>query len=212
MSSGSREDYLINILRLSEDSGVVRTSKLANFMGVSPASVTEMLNILSESGFVHYEKYKGVSLTDEGMNYAKNIRRKHHIMERFLSEFLDVEDNLAHEEACLMEHSVSDDSVNKICRMIGSKMDGDCSTCTDPCGPKDRISDLTSIKCNESCRISHLKGSDSREISELLSIGFIPGKEIKIDSFGDSNLTVNISGSSVSVDNDSARCIFIVRN
>ncbi len=50
MGSENREDYLINILRLSEGKGVVRTSELASYMKVAPASVTEMLRVLSEAG------------------------------------------------------------------------------------------------------------------------------------------------------------------
>ena len=133
MGSENREDYLINILRLSEGKGNVRTSELASYMKVAPASVTEMLRVLSDAGYVNYVKYQGVSLTPEGLNYARNIRRKHHIMERFLTDVLDMDPESAHTQAHAVEHSLSDDAANKICRIAGTKTDSDCSTCDNPC-------------------------------------------------------------------------------
>ena len=56
MSTDNREDYLINILRLTEGKGVVKTTELANYMNVSPASVTEMLKVLKNGRFCIAEK------------------------------------------------------------------------------------------------------------------------------------------------------------
>ena len=100
MSTDNREDYLINILRLTEGVGTVKTTEIANYMGVAPASVTEMLKTLSKEGLVNYERYRGVSLTEEGIAAAKNLRRKHHIMERFLTDVLEVDHQSAHDNAC----------------------------------------------------------------------------------------------------------------
>ena len=133
MSTDNREDYLINILRLTDGTGVVKTTELANYMDVSPASVTEMLKVLQKEGLVNYEKYKGVSLTDEGNIKARDLRRKHHIMERFLTDVLEIDHQDAHDQACAVEHSISEDTANKMCRMIGTKVDGDCGTCQNPC-------------------------------------------------------------------------------
>ena len=182
MSSDSREDYLINILRLSEEGETVRTSKLASFMNVAPASVTEMIKILSDSGYVEYEKYRGVKLTEEGLKYARSIRRKHHVMERFLTEILDKDHKEAHEEACLMEHSVSDESVDKLCRIIGTKISEDCSTCTNPCNNNTETINISDLKVGESKKISYLKSGDSNKIKKLLSMGFIPGRTVKLES------------------------------
>ena len=63
MTTGNREDYLINILRLTEGEGVAKTTELATYMNVSPASVSEMIKVLAKEGLVNYEKYKGVSLS-----------------------------------------------------------------------------------------------------------------------------------------------------
>ena len=107
MTTGNREDYLINILRLTEGEGVAKTTELASYMNVSPASVSEMIKVLAKEGLVNYEKYKGVSLTEEGLTYARQLRKKHHVLERFLTDYLNIDHKTAHEEACRMEHAIS---------------------------------------------------------------------------------------------------------
>lgn len=182
MSSGSREDYLINILRLSEGEGIVRTSKLASMMNIAPASVTEMLHNLSDAGLVNYEKYKGVSLTPEGLECAQSLRRKHHIVERFLTDVLDLDRQAAHDEACLMEHAISDDSANKMCRMMGARVDCDCGTCNNPCTDRSIQRSLTDLPIGEVSVISFLKSHDSSKVKKLISMGFVPGREISLES------------------------------
>ena len=90
MTTGNREDYLINILRLTEGDGVAKTTELASFMNVSPASVSEMVKILANEGLVRYEKYKGMSLTEEGLTQKE------------ISEYI----HIAHEEGmAVMAHA-----------------------------------------------------------------------------------------------------------
>lgn len=126
MTTGNREDYLINILRLTEGNSITKTTKIASCMKVSPASVSEMMKTLASEGLVKYKKYKGVSLTEKGIVYARQIRKRHHVLERFLIDYLDVDHKTAHEEACKMEHAISDESAIKMCHMIGTQIDQDC--------------------------------------------------------------------------------------
>lgn len=185
MSTDNREDYLINILRLSNGDSVVKTTELATYMGVSPASVTEMLKILQKDGLVNYEKYKGVSLTEKGCIEARTIRRKHHIMERFFTDMLDVDHQTAHDEAHAAEHAVSDETANRICRIIGPKVDCDCSTCTNPCGESDTsvvTVSLSNVESGFRGIISHLSSDDINTVKKLVSMGFVPGKEVEMNA------------------------------
>lgn len=185
MTSYEREDYLINILRLAGEHGTVKTTELAKFMDVTPASVTGMLKTLYKEGLVDYQRYQGVSLTEEGLEKAKDLRRKHHIMERFLTNVLDMDPESAHNEAHAIEHSLSDETANKICRMTGTKVDADCTTCDDPCTNRVRITDCVSaadMPAGESGIISHLSSEDSSVVRRLISMGFVPGREISIAS------------------------------
>ena len=208
MSSGSREDYLINILRLTEGDSTVRTSKLASFMGVAPASVTEMLHTLSEAGLVNYEKYKGVSLTKDGMEYAQSLRRKHHIVERFLTDVLDLDHQSAHDEACLMEHAISDDSANKMCRIMGSRVDCDCTTCNNPCNTCSDGHSLADLESGEAAVISYLRSDDASKVKKLLSMGFIPGREVTLDSKQNNGpRVVRIGDSVIAIDMELSKVI-----
>ena len=214
MSNGGREDYLINILRLSDGEGsTVRTSKLASMMGVAPASVTEMLHTLSDAGLVVYEKYKGVSLTPEGMEFAQNLRRKHHIVERFLTDVLDMDHQSAHNEACLMEHAISEDSANKICRIVGAKVDCDCKTCNNPCNQESSEFTIANMVSGEFAVISHLRSDDAAQVRKLLSMGFIPGRKIMLDSMHHNGpRVVRIGDSIIAIDQDLSKVVCLEVN
>lgn len=210
MSSENREDYLINILRLTEGTGNVRTSKLASYMNVAPASVTEMLRVLANAGYVNYVKYQGVSLTPEGLAYARNIRRKHHVVERFLVDILGIDHENAHEQACLMEHSISDDSINRICRMIGTKVDHDCSTCDNPCDGMTVI-DYTAaaMKPGEGAVISHLKAQDGATVKKLIAMGFLPGRNLRLETVDGDSMVFESEGNTIAVDKELAAVICV---
>lgn len=206
MITDNQEDYLINILRLSEKGGVVKTSALSKFMGVSPASVSEMLKILAEQGLVNYRKYKGVSLSEEGAEYARGIKRKHKIMERFLTDVLDVSDIEAHEEACKMEHVLSDGSAEKLSRIINVHADLGGQE-----NLKTQTRSLNAMEPGDEGVISHLKCDDSGKIRRLLSIGFVPGRKVKLDNRLSSKgpIIASIGGSSIALDTDLASLVFV---
>jgi len=209
MTTGSREDYLINILRLTQDKDVAKTTELAAVMDVSAASVSEMLKTLAGEGMINYEKYKGVSLTEKGMECARHIRKKHHIMERFLIDVLDADEDLAHEEACKMEHVISDESADKMCRMLGPFEE--CVRCDEECGVK-AGSTLTSVAPSSSAVISHLKSGDAAKVRKLISMGFVPGKTVKTDGgTGKGPRIYRIGSSAVALDSDLTDMIFVER-
>jgi DtxR family Mn-dependent transcriptional regulator len=215
MTTGNREDYLINILRLTEGEGTTKTTELASFMGVAPASVSEMLKILSNEGLVEYEKYKGVKLTESGLNYARHIRKKHHIMERFLMDVLNVDGQTAHNEACKMEHVLSDESAVKICQMVGTTVDSDCQSCSVPCKASTPsgvtiTAALSDLSPGERGVISHLRNNDAGVVKKLILMGLVPGRELTIDSAsGNGPLVVNVDDSVIALDSGMASSVFI---
>ncbi len=215
MSTDNREDYLINILRLTEGNGVVKTTELANYMKVSPASVTEMLKVLQKEGLVNYERYRGVSLTEEGNVRARDLRRKHHIMERFLTDILEIDHQDAHDQACAVEHSISDDAANKMCRMMGTKVDGDCGTCKNPCHSSTDTLDITTplseMKQGEKGSISHLSSEDASVVRRLISMGFVPGREVELSAtVSDKGARIiKIGETTIALDKDMASAVYV---
>ncbi len=217
MKHEGREDYLINILRLTEGKGNVRTSEIADYMDLSPGSVTEMLKILSREGYVNYERYHGVSLTPSGLEVARGLRRKHHIMERFLTGVLDMDDDAAHEQAHIMEHAISDDAAEKICRITGTSVDPDCSTCSNPCFDRDTSAasgeSLADLDVGQKGTISHLSSDDGSIIRRLISMGFIPGREVELSaSVSDKGARIiRLGQSSIALDRNMAAAIYVCK-
>ncbi len=214
MTSGSREDYLIEILRLTNGEGKVKNQELAERLNVSPASVSEMIKVLSNEGYVKYTRYVGAELTETGLEYARQIRRKHDLMERFLTEVLDVDPVTAHEEAHKMEHAISDESAQRICRIIGSPDNEDCKQCEDydphkeGCRIDTKLSDMIS---GEIGIISHLRSTVPAVIKRLISMGFVPGREICMDS----NISkagpkvVSVGNATFALDSETAESVFV---
>ncbi|MDR0523759.1 MAG: metal-dependent transcriptional regulator [Candidatus Methanoplasma sp.] len=215
MTTGNREDYLINILRITEGEGSAKTTELAAFMGVSPASVSEMLKALHSEGLVEYAKYKGVGLTEKGLNYARQIRKKHHIMERFLTDILDVDEETAHNEACKMEHVLSDESAVKICQVIGTDIDCDCQSCADQCkavslGGVRITAPLSDIVPGGHGVVSHIRSEDPETVKRLLGMGMVPGREVRMDGEQHgSTVLVHVDGSLVALDKSMASAVFV---
>lgn len=208
MTTGNREDYLINILRLTEDRPIAKTTELASLMGVSAASVSEMLKTLSKEGLVSYQKYKGVSLTETGMEQARHLRRKHHIMEKFLIDVLEKDEMLAHDEACKMEHVISDESAHRMCKMIGYEP---CDECAETCDSRGSGPiTLTQLKPSTQARISHIKCDDPNQVRKLISMGFAPGRPVRADKSPPKGpVIVRVGDSSVAMDTALTDMIYV---
>src|SRR6478672_3281974 len=92
MPSQTAEDYLERIHELIEQKGYARVVDIASSLKVREASVTSMVQKLDELGFLKYEKYRGLILTDKGREVARKIQGRHETLARFFSLFgLDAE-------------------------------------------------------------------------------------------------------------------------
>lgn len=95
----------------------VRNGDLANALGVSPASATEMVQRLAGKGLVDYVPYKGALLTDIGMVHGQKMKRRHRLAEVFL-ETISFQGN-AHATACRLEHAIDDDLEVALSLLLG---------------------------------------------------------------------------------------------
>ncbi|HET7626009.1 MAG TPA: transcriptional regulator MntR, partial [Verrucomicrobiae bacterium] len=108
--SQSAEDYLERIHELIEQKGYARVVDIASSLKVKQASVTAMVQKLDEAGYVHYEKYRGLVLTDTGRDVARKIQNRHETLSRFFSLFgLDAETQRRDIEG--IEHHLSPETV-----------------------------------------------------------------------------------------------------
>jgi DtxR family Mn-dependent transcriptional regulator len=118
MGRKSVEDYLKTVYILSRNGSSANTSEISRTMKIAPASVTEMLKKLAEKGYVKYSPYHGTTLTDDGRRIAEKVTRKHRLLERFLHDVLKIDNVKVHSQACEMEHSLSDDAEESLCRFL----------------------------------------------------------------------------------------------
>ena len=114
------EEYLEVLYRNGSNGEQVSTTQLSKELGIAPGSVTQMLKKLENLGYIEYTPYKGATLTDEGMKIAQKITRKHRILEKFLIEVLKIKEENVHEQACKMEHSLSDEAERALCTMLNN--------------------------------------------------------------------------------------------
>jgi len=123
------DQYLktIYVVQDSED-GPASTGSIADALGVSPASANEMIGKLEERGLAEHEKYKGVTLTDDGIVRARDALQTYCIIERFLTNVLAVEDFQA--EARELEAVIDDTVAERLDTIIDRQPE--CPDCFDP--------------------------------------------------------------------------------
>jgi len=121
MPTSTVEDYLKCILleEQAAPSTLVSTGRIATALGVAPATVTSMLKTLANSGLVSYEPYSGVSLTTAGNQLAIHVLRRHRLVELFLVRVMGLDWSEVHDEAELLEHTVSDRLIQRMDEMLG---------------------------------------------------------------------------------------------
>lgn len=105
------QNYLELIYELSLDGKKARVSDIAKQLGVSKPSVNNAVVVLAKNGYVDYEKYADIKLTDKGRKTAKFICSKHQTIKQLFIEVLNIDEKIADTDACLIEHVISDESI-----------------------------------------------------------------------------------------------------
>ena len=120
MLSDVMEDYLKAIYQLQRGSDErVKTSEIAAELDVTSPTVTSMLEKLEERELVDREKYRGVTLTEEGETVALEVIRHHRLLEAYLTEHLDYDWAEVHAEADRLEHHISEDFEARVADVLG---------------------------------------------------------------------------------------------
>lgn len=116
--TSTMEDYLEAIYNLNMEKKAVRVKDIAMKLNVKMPTVTNMLKILSERGFINYEKYEYVELTSAGSDIGQEMQRRHAVFFKFLTGVLRIDPITANEEACRMEHSLSPETMASLTDFI----------------------------------------------------------------------------------------------
>ena len=116
-STTTREDYLEIISELVDLKGYATTLDISRYMNVSPPSVTGMLQKLDENGYLEWEKYHGINLTEKGKQTANTIRQKHGILLDFF-EILGVGIDIANQDIEGIEHHLNPKTIRQLKKYI----------------------------------------------------------------------------------------------
>ncbi len=212
MRKNITEEYLETILYLTKGDRLAKTKDIAEAMGIKPPSVSEMLMKLKDEGYVDYQPYAGVTLTEKGSAEAVQIERKHQLLETFLVDTLGVDRDKAHDEACEMEHSISDSTLTRICAFLGHPRfcpDDHPITKGACCEKSEESMPLTELNEGESGTIK-IVCADKGTRDYLVSLGFLPDVLLSIKKHLPSNsLLVRIKGSEIAIGRDIAEKIFV---
>lgn len=109
----SGEMYLEAILVLAKKSGYVRSIDVSEYLGYSKPSVSRAMGILREGGYILVEKDGAITLTDSGKKLAETIYERHMVLSELLIR-LGVDEKTATDDACRIEHVISDESFQAI--------------------------------------------------------------------------------------------------
>jgi Mn-dependent DtxR family transcriptional regulator len=113
----SQENYLERILMLQQEKGYARSVDIAQAMGVTKPSVSHAMKQLREGGYITMAEDNLITLTESGSQVAERMLERHMTIARFLMT-LGISERVAYEDACKMEHDLSDESFLAICGFI----------------------------------------------------------------------------------------------
>ncbi len=166
------EEYLEAIYDIAGKKGTAKTTEIAERLNNAPASVTEVFQRLKTKGFVRYESHKGVSLTIKGYKAAVKMKRKHRLLEVFLDKMLHLPQENIHEQACKMEHALTDETETALCKTLKGPNQCPHGSPIPPCN-------LDVKNCQE-CLVEHTTSLEKREKDIIAITSLKKGEKAKI--------------------------------
>jgi DtxR family Mn-dependent transcriptional regulator len=186
LPSQSEQDYLKAIYHLTHGAAAKErtgTTALADWLGVSCASATNMVKKMAERGFVTHSPYHGVALTETGEKVALEVLRHHRLLETYLTERLGVPWEQVHAEADRLEHALSED--------LEARLDADLGYPSyDPHGapiptkdgivPPATTQRLWTATPGTSVTVAEVADEDPALLAYVADLGLVPGATVEI--------------------------------
>ena len=212
----SQEDYLKALYHLHGDSRPVPTRDLAQRLGISSPSVSEMVNRLVAQGLVEHDRYRGQQLTRDGRKVALELVRHHRLLEMFLVQVLGYSWDEVHEEAERLEHVISERMEQRIFELLGRpELDPHGHAIPSVTGkvrpPSERA--LNECHAGEKVVVQGVSDDDPAKLRELERRGILPGPHIDVlaPSQYEGPIEVRIKGRRLHVPLGLARAMFVER-
>jgi DtxR family Mn-dependent transcriptional regulator len=196
------EMYLKAVLTLQQFAPPATVSKVAEFMGVSAPSASEMLRRLEQQGYVRGAN-EGVSLTASGQEKATTVVRRLRLAERLLTDVLKMDLPQVYDEACKMEHVISDEVEARLAAVLGHP-----TVCPhgmpipgEPEPKGGRIAatrPLSEVTAGQRATVASVPEEDRALLEYLVQQGLVPGASVEVDAIAPFNgpLTLRVHGAS----------------
>lgn len=177
------QDYLKAIYKLQTTAGKVSTSALAERMGVTAPSATNMIQRLADLGLLRHDRYRGAELTEDGARTALEVIRHHRLWELFLAEALRVPLDRVHDEAERLEHTLSDDLEERIDLALGHPAfdpHGDPIPNRDGQMTEGMTVSLSELPIGATAVVRRVPDSDAALLRYLSELGLVPGGQVRL--------------------------------
>ncbi len=212
----SQEDYLKALYHLHGDTRPVPTRDLAQRLGISSPSVSEMVGRLVTQGLVEHDRYRGQQLTKEGRKIALELVRHHRLLEMFLVQVLGYSWDEVHEEAERLEHVISERMEQRIFDLLGRpELDPHGHAIPTLTGKVRPVSNRALSECGvgEKVVVQGVSDEDAAKLRELDRRGLVPGTPIEVvgASEYEGPIDIRVRGRRLSVPLGLARALFVER-
>ncbi|MEA2932332.1 MAG: DtxR family transcriptional regulator, Mn-dependent transcriptional regulator [Actinomycetota bacterium] len=209
------EEYLEAIWELEEEGVQVIQARLAEHLGHSAPSVSEMVRRLRTDGYVALDG-RALSLTDKGRIRAVSVVRKHRLAERLLTDVIGIPWHKTHEEACRWEHVISDMVEERLVELLGNP-----ATCPhgNPIpgsgGPARQLSALADSQPGDHIRLERVTEQVEVDMEALVYLddhGFVPGAGAEVRSKApDGTLTLSLDEGTIALGPRLASQLFVAK-
>ncbi len=202
--SPSIQDYLKHIYDLEQGEQPVTTVQLAQRLNVAPASVTGMMQKLASCRppLVIYRKHQGVTLTQAGRRVALEVIRHHRLLETYLVRVLGYGWDEVHDEACRLEHVISEDFERRIAEALGHPLrdpHGEVIPTPDLRMPADPSAPLHTLHPGQQAVIRRVDAQDPALLRYIATLGLTPGVLLQVMAVSafDQILTIQVGRQSL---------------
>jgi DtxR family Mn-dependent transcriptional regulator len=199
------EQYLETILELEESGITPMRARLVERLGVSAPAVSETVKRLERESYLTLDDDRVLHLTPSGREYATSVLRRHRLAELLLVEVLKVPWSQVHEEACRLEHAISDNLEAHLVKLLGDP--GMCphgnpipgsANVVDP-GP---LQSLASVPAGSPCVVRRIDEHLQTQLDHMLELEqgrLLPGQRVTVSSGEDDLLVLDVDGISVAI-------------
>ncbi len=208
MLSSIFEDYLEAILMITENSDNLATlQEIAAAAGTEEADVGAAIASLVEEGYLEQAPGDALQLTEKGRAVASKVARKHRVLQCFLTEVLGIEEETASREACVLEHDISDETIDRLSSYMDS---GACP----PPGRRARCrwgrDAHTLLDCREGDTVRVAAIQRPRRNRRLLDLGIFPGEVVQIRrKLPNLSVVVRVKGCDIGISPEIAASIIV---